>query len=193
MQFSVPTIAAILAFTSISVASPLQARQDALKEWEVTFVNSGSPSRRPGSYPWSSITANVTDTNELNLGTAEYDNATVPITVPAGSEGANCYAQYFKGESPLGRTWPCDPTSDGYWTMTVLPGSDGNFSSVDFALKFMHVAVKRYRGEAFSASFEAIGNFKRGDNLGGLCGGSGACSWGLWSSAIPVKISPKRL
>ncbi|KAH7398856.1 hypothetical protein DE146DRAFT_736318 [Phaeosphaeria sp. MPI-PUGE-AT-0046c] len=191
MYFSVSSMVAVLAFTSSSAASPLQARQDALSDWEVTTVFSGTPSSRAGRYPWASITANVTDPNELNIGTAEPDNTT--IIVPAGSQGANCIAQYFRTESPLGRTWPCDITSDGYWTMTVLAGPDGNFSARNFALKFTHVADKLYRGARFTASYEAIGNFKIGDNLAGLCGGGGACNWALQSSDIPFKIKPKQV
>ena len=45
----------------------------------------GTPSGRPGSYPWASITANVTNPNEIDLGTAESDGS--QVIVPAGSKG----------------------------------------------------------------------------------------------------------
>jgi len=85
MHFTTSTLAAILAITSSVAATPLQARQDALKDWEVTGVAVGTPSGRPGSYPWASITANVTDPNQIDLGPAKSDGSAV--TVPAGSQG----------------------------------------------------------------------------------------------------------
>jgi len=88
MYFATHTIAAVLAFTSFAAATPLQARQNTLQEWQVTSVNSHTPSGRPGSYPWSTITANITDPNALNLGTSESDGTAV--IVPAGSQGIVC-------------------------------------------------------------------------------------------------------
>jgi len=85
MHFTQTAFAAILAFTSSAAASPLAARQSALQDWQVTKVNVYTPSGRPGSYPWASITADVTDPNVIDLGPAEYDNTTV--TAPAGSQG----------------------------------------------------------------------------------------------------------
>jgi hypothetical protein len=108
----------------------------------------------------------------------------------------NCLAKYFSpGENPLGRTWPCDPSSDskGYWTMEVLAGSTGSYSSTDFKLKFKHVADVLYHGSEYKASFEAQGSFKVGDNLKGTCGGSGVCSWGLPAEKSPFAIKPTKL
>ena len=85
MHFTQTAFAAILAFTSSAAASPLAARQSALQDWQVTRVNVYTPSGRPGSYPWASITADVTDPNVIDLGPAEFDNTTV--TAPAGSQG----------------------------------------------------------------------------------------------------------
>ena len=76
--------------------------------------------------------------------------------------------------------------------MTVFAGPDGSFSSTNFVLKFAHVADKIYRGQQFKATYEADGYFKIGENLGGTCGGSGVCSWGLKSEEIPFKIQPSK-
>jgi hypothetical protein len=106
----------------------------------------------------------------------------------------NCVAKYFtKGESPLGRTWPCDPTTSGYWTMTVLAGSSGQFGSSDLNLKFAHVADKLYRGSQYTATYEAEGHFAVGDNLKGTCGGSGVCSWALKPENTPFAIKPAKV
>jgi hypothetical protein len=88
MQFTTSALVAVLAYTSSIAAKPLQARQDTLKDWEVSSVNVFSPSGRPGSYPWATITANITDPNEINLGVAESDGT--PVIVPAGSQGIVC-------------------------------------------------------------------------------------------------------
>jgi hypothetical protein len=209
MQFTTSALVALLAYTSSTAASPVQARQTTLKDFEVSSVTVFTPSGRPGSYPWATITANVTDPNEINLGTAESDGS--QVIVPAGSQGLvcfhsnpersqhanitqNCKATYFtKGESPVGRTWPCDSTSSGYWTMQVLPGSEGAYSSNNFNLKFRHVADVLYRGSQYTASFEAQGLFAIGDNLSGTCGGSGVCSWGLKDDKKPFPIKPSKV
>jgi hypothetical protein len=83
MQFTTSALAAVLA--SAVATTSLEARQEDLKDWQVTGVSSHSPSGRPGSYPWSSIVANITDPNEIDLGTSEADGSNV--TVPAGSQG----------------------------------------------------------------------------------------------------------
>jgi hypothetical protein len=87
MQYTTSTLAAILAVTSCATATPLQARQDTLKDWQVTRAGSYTPSGRPGSYPWATITANITDPNQLTLGTSSDGK---PVTVPAGSQGIVC-------------------------------------------------------------------------------------------------------
>ena len=85
MQFTTSALAAILAFTTSATASPLEARQNTLQDWKVTGVVVGTPSGRPGSYPWATLTANITDPNEINLGPAKSDGSAV--IVPAGSQG----------------------------------------------------------------------------------------------------------
>jgi hypothetical protein len=85
MHFTTSALAAVLAFTSYVAATPVQARDDALKDWQVNTVAIGTPSGRPGSYPWSTLTANITDPNQINLGPAKDDGS--PVTVPAGSQG----------------------------------------------------------------------------------------------------------
>lgn len=85
MQFTTSCITAILAFTPFATASPLQARQATLQDFQVTSVGVQTPSGRPGSYPWATITAAVTDPNEINLGNSSSDGS--QVIVPAGSQG----------------------------------------------------------------------------------------------------------
>ncbi|KAH7359876.1 cell death in tomato 1 [Pyrenochaeta sp. MPI-SDFR-AT-0127] len=189
MQFTTSITTAILAFTSSIIAAPLEVRQAALQDFQVTGVASVTNSGRPGAYPWATITASVTDPNEINLGPASSDGT--DVIVPGGSKGINCQAKWFRGENPLGRTWSCDPVEGGYWTLTVLEGSNG-FSTTDFKLKFAHVADVLYQGSRYTATYIAESNFKVGDQLAGQCGGSGACGWGLAPGKNPVLIAPTK-
>jgi hypothetical protein len=84
MQPTSSLLATFLTVTSCATGNPLQARQDTLKDWQVTSAGSHTPSGRPGSYPWATITANITDPNQLTLGTASDGKS---VTVPAGSQG----------------------------------------------------------------------------------------------------------
>lgn len=76
--------------------------------------------------------------------------------------------------------------------MTVLEGTAG-FSSEDFKLKFAHVPDVLYDGGRYTATYEATGSFKVGDNLSGTCGGSGVCSWSLNAGHNPVLITPAKV
>jgi hypothetical protein len=102
MQISTAILAATLALTSSTTASPLAPRQNTtLQDWQVFGVAVGTPSGRPGSYPWASITANVTDPNEYNLGPAKSDGSVV--IVPGGSQGIVCLPFSYRSRSPLVR------------------------------------------------------------------------------------------
>jgi hypothetical protein len=48
MQFTTSALAAVLAFTSSVAATPLQARQESLQDWQVNDVSIYTPSGRPG-------------------------------------------------------------------------------------------------------------------------------------------------
>jgi hypothetical protein len=77
--------------------------------------------------------------------------------------------------------------------MQVLAGSNGQYSSTNFNLKFSHVADLVYQGAQYTASYEAEGHFEVGNQLAGQCGGSGVCSWGLAPGKNPVLIKAKKL
>jgi hypothetical protein len=89
MQFTATSTIAFLAFAVSAAASPVEARQDALQDWQVSSVSVFTPSGRPGSYPWAGIRANITDPNEINLGTSPDDGT--QVIVPAGSQGLVCF------------------------------------------------------------------------------------------------------
>jgi hypothetical protein len=99
MHLSTVILAATLALTSSTTASPLAPRQNTiLQDWQVFGVAVGTPSGRPGSYPWASITANVTDPNEYNLGPAKSDGS--DVVVPGRSQGIVCLSFFYPSRSP---------------------------------------------------------------------------------------------
>lgn len=230
MQFTTSFLATILAISISATPVPLEPRQSALKSWEITTLNWHSPSGRPGllilitmewrvsvnqymlcttgSYPWQTLTANITDPNEIQITNANGRN----YTVPAGGQGLvclssvsssfffrdhalmirqNCEAKWFSGESPLGRTWPCDPTGDGYWVMNVLEGSSA-FTTSDFNVKFTRKINLLNMGQQFQAQYEATANFGLGKNLGIICGASGVCSYYMKEDSRPVLATQKK-
>jgi hypothetical protein len=77
--------------------------------------------------------------------------------------------------------------------MAVLPGSEGTYSSEDFTLKFTHVVDFINQGNEYTGKYEAQGSFKVGDNMRGVCGASGVCSWGLKDENKPFAIKAKKI
>lgn len=100
------------------------------------------------------------------------------MTVPAGSQGINCEARWYKGENPLARTWPCEGVQDGHWAMQVLAGKTGPSNSVsDFKLRFIHGVEP---GSIYgNTRIEAEAFFVSQENLNGRCSSGGVCSYSL--------------
>ncbi|KAF2872949.1 hypothetical protein BDV95DRAFT_490743 [Massariosphaeria phaeospora] len=192
MHFTSAFAATLLALTSSAVvaATPLSTRKDApaLAPWQLTSLSFFSPSGRPGSYPWSTLTANITDPNVLTLGTNPDTNT--PVTVPAGNTAANCQAKWFAYDTPFGRKWPCDASPSGYWYMEVVQTDQFSFSN--YKVKFTRVAEVLVGGAAYRGVWEGQALFRVGTELSGTCGGSGVCSSGLKSELRPFAIKQKK-
>ncbi|KAF2258731.1 cell death in tomato 1 [Lojkania enalia] len=182
-MFTKATLLSCLAAATLSSAAPTTKRDD-LQPWEINSLGVFTPSGRPGSYPWSTITANITDPNEIT-GTLESGDT---VTIPGGNTAANCQAKWYSGTTPTGRVWPCDPTEDGYWIVEIMDGDDG-FSSTNFDIKFTRVIDGIYSGQRFTKTFEGSTHMAVGDNLQGTCGGSGVCSWGLKEENRPAPVT----
>jgi hypothetical protein len=77
--------------------------------------------------------------------------------------------------------------------MRVLAGDDEQFSSTKFNTKFARVVVVLNEGShSVLASYEAQGLFALGDNMAGVCGGSGQCSWVSTASKTSSFIKAKK-
>ncbi|KAF2005265.1 cell death in tomato 1 [Amniculicola lignicola CBS 123094] len=181
-MFSNIIVVFLLAASTITAAP---AKRAILQPWQVTSLTSFSPSGRPESYPWLTITTEITDPNSITLGTGT-DNSTV--TSPGPNAATNCQAKWYTGTSPLNHIWPCNPTEDGHWYMEVK-AVKGQFSNTNFNLKFTRKVEVLFRGEAFRKTFSGKGHFDVPTNLGGTCGGSGVCSWGLKNGPLAITQS----
>lgn len=189
---TVSILAVALTFgSSLSSATPLEARQDALKPFEITAMTYNSPNGRPGNYPWTIIRAEVTDPNGYT-----FTEGSTTATVPAGIKGINCEAKWYSGEFIEGRTWPCDRAEKGHWAVRVYAGSDpsGQFYGSDFKLKFIHVVEPGPMISSFRAKIEGEGLFKGGPNgtTSFSCAASGGCGASLKAEAKPLLVPVTR-
>ncbi|KAF3048192.1 hypothetical protein E8E12_011158 [Didymella heteroderae] len=176
---SILTIAPIFFLAS---ASPLEIRQDTLQPFNVTSSWSESPPGRPGSSPWRLIRASAIDPNSYTLKRGSFN-----YTVPGGSQGLNCVARWYRGESPQGRTWPCDSIADGHWALQVLPGSSGDttYTAIsDYKLKFIHAVEPGMSFE--NERYEAEVSLQTGVNLIGRCSSGGVCNYVLGAEYKPL-------
>ncbi|KAJ8113652.1 hypothetical protein OPT61_g4263 [Boeremia exigua] len=176
-------IAAFLGAT-LSSAVPLEARQDALLPFEVTQIGSSNPPVRPGAHPWRFITATFTDPNPYPFFVGEHDGS-----VPGGLQGINCEAKWYRDESPEGRTWPCDPVSQGHFAIQILPGANGPADVKDFKLKLIHGVEP---GTSFSKVLDRVeaevGPFTYPDTLGGSDPMRGPCLKSGWCSYVVREV-----
>lgn len=189
MHFTTTTNIPLLIASAALAAPTLNTRQTPpLAPWQLASLYGFSPSGRPGESPWIYITATLTDPNELVLGTSDADNSAV--TLPAGNQALNCRATWIRGETPFGRSWPCednDGEAYGWWTMRVVDAGDGASIS-SYTLVFTRVAEKLYLGSSYRRTFEATQHFEVGNQLSGSCGASGVCGWGLKAELAPFAI-----
>jgi hypothetical protein len=78
----------------------------------------------------------------------------------------------------------------GKWSVEILEGSKA--TSTDFVLRFgLAEAVVLGNGGVVEYKFEGEAAFKvgAGENMGGSCGGSGVCNWGLRGEVVPVLVN----
>ncbi|OSS50380.1 hypothetical protein B5807_04811 [Epicoccum nigrum] len=190
MRFTISSlVAAALALTHLATATPLSPRQEALKPFEVTATTYSAPNGRPGSYPWITIRANVTDPNSYT-----FTSGDTVGTVPAGISGLNCLAQWYPNEYAEGRSYPCDQAEKGHWVMQTLAGDEGSFFGSNFRLRFIHVVEPGQLIQEFRARVEGEALFKAGidGTTSYSCAGSGSCGASLRNELKPLLVPVTR-
>ncbi|CAI6331833.1 unnamed protein product [Periconia digitata] len=154
MQFIVPSLLLPLALAAPSLVSRDDANStapdaSALTPWQITSLNTHSPSGRPGNDPHSTLNFSIADT----------------------ASTAKCSAQWIQSEGvPSGEEQVCETESgEGSWSFEFI-GDSGRASSFEMSVKLV---------DAEGKTFVAEGPFATGGALSGQCGGSGVCNWSL--------------
>ncbi|KAK1766282.1 hypothetical protein QBC33DRAFT_620687 [Phialemonium atrogriseum] len=180
----------LLSITSLAAgAALLKSRDpDALKLWEILRLSTFSPSGRPGSSPWSLINITITDPNTIPAGPTPTGTAVFePSTV-------NCSTAWDAGSLPYNQVVNCTEAEHGYWTFEMLEADDSDYHSPteNFNIRFTQVRSLEVPGNTYAQTFVGTGSFRVGDNLSGVCGASGVCSFGLKDEAKPVLVNQTR-
>ncbi|KAK3900474.1 hypothetical protein C8A05DRAFT_45681 [Staphylotrichum tortipilum] len=138
-----------------------------LQPWQVFRLSTFSPSGRPGSSIWSVINTTILDPND----------ATVSPAI--------CVGKWTYDALPYGAVNNCSDVTGGRWSFAMLK-SDGTGASptTDFKLRFELV-----KG---GVVFAGTQKFVVGENMSGLCGASGVCSFGLKEEMTPVLVYQAR-
>lgn len=139
-----------------------------LQPWQVSRLTTFSPSGRPGSSIWSVINATISDPND----------AAVSVAI--------CTGKWTYDEPPYGVVNTCSEVPGGKWSFQMLKSDGTNPSpTTDFKLRFELV-----KGDVVFAGTE---KFVVGENMSGICGASGVCSFGLREDKTPVLVHQERV
>ncbi|KAI1104556.1 hypothetical protein F4804DRAFT_185316 [Jackrogersella minutella] len=197
MRHSHFTLALTSLFT-LAVSSRQNPRSDGdldpLEPWQVTRLNTFSPSGRSNDSTLAYIWANITNPNSIPAGPgASFD-----------SSSANCTVDWtFFGEDPYGRVFECETaetqpgssssgsSSVSKWTIEIIDANDTMSSPTEnMDVKFTLTTNLTMNGDDYYKVLIGTQHFEVGDNMEGQCGGSGVCSWGLKDEIIPVLVQP---
>lgn len=162
-------------FGILSLTSSTIVAAQTLSPWEITQVDTYSPSGRPESSTVSYIKTTINDPNSPSNTTAtcaiEWDGLT-------------------KDETPYNTALECTPVEDGSWEFEVLRADpDAETPSIsNFILRFTR--------------FDNAGNLYVGsvtlnsgidENLFFMCAASGFCYAGLRAESTPVHVTPREI
>lgn len=125
---------ALLVATTISAAPTLMVtRDDDLQPWQITRLNTHTPSGRPGNDPHSTLNVTIQDPNVIPAGQTPTGEAVFPAS------NATCSLQYLtSADVPWGVEQPCTSTSTySTWTFTLNKPEDGDANAAEnFDLAF---------------------------------------------------------
>lgn len=199
----------LLFFSSLVTAAPQPQRGGVandtlpLSPWLVTRLNTGSPSGRPASFPYSGIYVTISDPNTISLGPTRFLEAIFP---PSSADCTIRWNTYF--EEPYGWTTSCiGNLSHGKWSIEMVKKNQTSSSEEEeewdppsptrnFGIKFtLEEGIILDDGKVVTRIFEGVGWFSVATNLDFICGGSGVCSSGLkvpagvegTDKSVPVK------
>lgn len=198
-MFSLTLLATIL--TTLTSATPISLPSNlttSLEPWLITALSTHSPSGYPANHPYSRLFVTIADPNTITLGSTHFGDAAFPQST------ANCTIRWLGvggAEDPRdGDGWinPCSETDSGKWSVQILkPAAEterNGSATTDFVLRFgLDEAVVLGNGGVARLRFEGEAAFRvgEGENMGGACGGSGVCNWGLRREVVPVVVTQR--
>ena len=181
------SILPILSFTSLVAGTTLEDTPAVFAPWEITRLTTFSPSGRPNSSPWSLINVTITDPNTIPAGQTPTGTAVFEPVI------ANCSTAWTFDSDPFNQVFNCTDIDHGSWTFEMLnDGVESPIATQNFNLWFKQARKLRTPGGNYSIEFEGTGQFRIGENMEGICGGSGVCSFSLKNEAKPFSINQTR-
>lgn len=148
-----------------------------LQPWQLLALETFSPSGRPGNDPYSMLNVTIKDPNII-AAQAPTGQAIIPPS------SASCSAQWLDNNPPWGQSIACNSDSGiSNWSFTINQGTSG---TTNFTLDFNLVEIVTISGMQYEKTWIGGDHFEVGTNLGGSCGGSGVCSWGLASAPYDI-------
>lgn len=205
LLFTTTAAAASASAAAASLTIPLPTP---LLPWLIPRLSTHSPSGYPANHPYSRLSFAISDPNTITLGATRFGDAAFPPSA------ANCtvwwlgYTDTPRDSNPRDGGWvnTCEPPAgdggplQGKWTFRVVNGTAGGGVTTDFGLVVaLEEAVVLGNGGIVAVRFEGEAQFRvgragssgggeDGTNMGGSCGGSGVCNWGLRGEMAPVEV-----
>lgn len=106
---------------------------------------------------------------------------------------ANCSTEWTFEDTPFDRVLNCTDIAHGYWTFEMLTeGVESPSPTQNFDVRFTQVRNLRVPGGNYTQTWVGKASFRIGENMEGLCGASGVCSFGLKAEAQPVLVDQTR-
>ncbi|KAK3944381.1 hypothetical protein QBC46DRAFT_252359 [Diplogelasinospora grovesii] len=167
-------------------AARASSNTTALKPWEISYIGTHSPSGYAGNPPYASVFVTISDPNTIFIASTRFGDAEFP------SSTANCSVRWLTAtDNPYGWINTCTDIYFGKWTVEVLKRNDTDWPSAteNFLLGFTLTEAVILNSGTISKTWAGTGAFAVGENLGGSCGGSGVCNWGLEDEKRPVLVN----
>lgn len=170
-----------------------------LVPWQVRSLGTYSPSGRPGSTPFSSLSFTILDNNTVDTG---------PVLSKQPSE-IKCRMEWSSraqsdDEPPPPKDWfygvvndNCTAVDNGRWTFRLLKAGEfecaGKRPSATTCFNLEVTQAVRATAGRDEGDYEAVlvgrAHFETGVNMVGMCAGSGFCNWALADDAKPFYVA----
>ena len=155
-----------------------------LEPWEVASIRTFSPPYSPGINLSSGIAFTISDPNTLEAGPAHRGTAIFPPST------ANCSGSWTDEGQAYNKPFSCTEVPYGYWSFEIRKPATGYASPMThFDVRFHRVCNVTVIGSVYSKVFAGQQHFEVGQNMQGLCGASGICSFQLKNESAPVMVT----